>query len=801
MNYRFFLIAIFLFPAVLFSQTATVLGKVVNYKGEPLEFVNVTIKGTSIGTSTNQYGQYSLNVPANQQLTVVYSSIGFSVRSEFIMLKLGQHKNIDIQLEPVSQALDQVNIEDKQVRKTTLTRLNPKLTTILPDATGSIEAMIKTLPGVSSNNELSSQYSVRGGNFDENLVYVNDVLIYRPFLVRSGQQEGLSFINSDMVSSVLFSAGGFESKYGDKMSSALDIKYRKPTEFGGSVSASLLGANIMLQGDSKNHRFTHISGFRYKTTKYVLNSLETKGDYDPVFFDFQTYLTYNISQKLEISFIGNIALNNYTFIPTTRETKFGTIDESYKLTMYFDGQEVDKFETYTGALSLAYKVTDNLNLKLITSAYSTIESETFTIQSQYFLNQLDTELGSETMGDSIANVGVGTGIESARNYLDAQVFSIEHRGIWSKPNNLFQWGLRAERSYINDNLKEYVLLDSADYSLPLCDTALLVKQSYKARNNINANKFTAFAQNTYSFNFQNVDVDINAGIRAHYWGFNNEIVISPRFSLSVVPKWQSDFLFRFAAGYYYQPPFYKELRLRDGSLNNNIKSQKSVHFVLGSDYNFKAWNRPFKLVTELYYKILDNLITYQVDNVRIIYSGKNDANGYAMGFDMKVNGEFVKGVDSWLSLSIMKTEEDVWNDGHGYIPRPGDQRVNASIFFQDYLPNNPSYKMQLQLNFGTGLPFGPPESPRYFSINNRTTSYQRVDIGFSKVLKSENKFYPKGHILHNVNDAWIALEIFNLMDRENTISHEWVYDYSGRQYAVENSLTGRRLNIKLSVNF
>jgi hypothetical protein len=715
-------------------------------------------------------------------------------------VKLGQTKRIDMMLQTTTTELDQINIEDQQVRKTTLTRLDPKLSNALPSATGNFEAILKTLPGVASNNELSSQYSVRGGNFDENLVYVNDVEIYRPLLTRSGQQEGLSFINSDMVSSVLFSAGGFEPKYGDKMSSALDIKYRKPTGWGGAASASLLGFSGLFEGCSQNKKFTHITGVRYQSTKYVLNTLETEGDYDPRFLDFQTYLTYAITNKLDVSFLGNLAKNKYTFIPQTRTTRYGTVKESYELKMYFDGQEVDQFLTGTGAVTFNYKPTENLNLKLITSAFSSNEKETFTIQSQYLINQIDNQAGSESQGDSIANLGIGAQLENARNYLTSNVYSVEHRGIFSQSIYNFQWGLKAQNEQIDDNLKEYMLIDSAGFSLPVNDSLLLMNYYFKAKNNINSNRLGGFVQGVRTIVFLNGSLDILAGVRASYWTFNQEFILSPRVGLAFKPAWEHDFMFRFSTGYYYQPAFYKEMRNREGQLNSNIKSQKSIHFVLGSDYNFTAWGRPFKWVTEVYYKILDDLITYQVDNVRIIYSGQNDADGYAVGVDTKVNGEFVKGVDSWLSVSVMKTMEDVYNDGHGYIPRPTDQRLNVGLFFQDYFPNNPDYKMNLQINVGSGLPFGPPNSPRYMATG-RSKPYQRVDIGFSKILKREGKQYPQGHWLCHVKDAWIALEVFNLMDRENTISYEWVTDIYGRQYAVDNSLTGRRVNLKLSARF
>ncbi len=807
--------------ATVSAQYGTIHGKVSDKQGSILELVNISVKGKPIGTSSDFQGNYELAIPAEQEVTIYFSSIGYLQLDTIIFVKEADRVEFNVLLTPTHKEIEEIFVEDKEVRKTSLTRLDPRLMSMIPEASGSLEAMIKTLPGVSSNNELSSQYSVRGGNFDENLVYVNGIEIYRPVLVRSGQQEGMSFINPDMVSSILFSAGGFDSKYGDKMSSVLDIKYKQPRGWGGAVSVSLLGASLSIHGDSKDHRFRHISGFRYKTTKYLLNSLETEGDYDPRFMDFQTNIAYDITSKLTVSFLGNYANNRYKFIPQDRKTKFGTYQEAYELSIYFDGQEIDQFSTYTGALELEYDVHDDLELKIIGSAFRTYEQETFDIQSQYYINAVDKQLGSESFGDSIANLGVGSYLNHARNYLQATVYNIEHRGVYEQNKNTWQWGVKWQKEIIDDNLTEWKMTDSAGYALPYTDSIVSMEYYIRGNNNINSNRFNAFLQDTYTFNLDSSELNLTGGIRASYWDLNEELIVSPRLNVAYVPNWENDFVFRFSMGYYYQPAFYKEMRLPDsvGSINYDIKSQKSIHFVLGSDYNFRAWNRPFKLVTEVYYKILNDLITYNVDNVRIIYSGYNDSDGYAMGLDMKLNGEFVKGVDSWLSFSIMKTEEDIRGDlapvfdededgnkvqigeaDPGYIPRPTDQRVNIGLFFQDYLPGNPSYKMHIQINYATGLPYSTPG--KYYERKKlRMPAYKRVDLGFSKVLKSEGKVYPKGHFLHHVKDSWLSLEVFNLLDNNNAVSMEWVQDYSGRKYAVENSLTGRRINLKLSVRF
>ncbi len=802
-----------LVTSATFAQTC-IYGKVTNQSGEPLEFVNVVLKDNVAGTVTDVNGSYRLNVQSDKTIYVSFSIIGYQTQWEEVHLSEGQQRKLDVALSSTSHELSQVTVEDVQVRKSTLTRLNPKVMAVLPDASGSIESLIKTMPGVASTNELSSQYSVRGGSYDENLVYVNDIEVYRPFLVRSGEQEGLSFVNSDMVSSLLFSAGGFDAKYGDKMSSVLDIKYKRPSGWGGTASGSLFGGSVMLHGDCNNHRLRHISGFRYKTTKYLLNSLETSGDYDPKFLDFQTYISYDLTTRIELGILGNCSTNVYNFEPHNRRTKFGLYNQPMELRMFFEGGEKDAFYTYTGALSADFKVNDGFSLKFTASAFSTHESETFDILSEYFINEVDNAVGASSYGDSVSNIGIGAFLNHGRNYLDANVYSVEHRGMLSAESHFLNWGVKGTHQQIEDNLSEWTRIDSAGYSLPHSDTSVNMNYLLRARNNVESNRLTAYVQDVFSIHLDSSDMHLTVGVRANYWDFNKELLVSPRLSISYKPNWKRDVLFKFSAGYYYQSPFYKEMRLPDGHINHDIKAQKSIHFVAGADMNFTAWNRPFKFVAELYYKRLTDLISYQVDNLRTIYSGQNDADGYAVGLDMKVNGEFVKGVDSWFSLSLMQTEEDIRNDvwvktdddGNqyetypGYIPRPTDQRLNISMFFQDYFPGNPDYKVHLQINYGSKLPFGPPNSPRYMATG-RMQSYQRVDLGFSKSLKNSEKTYPKSSLFYYMKEAWICAEILNVIDRQNVASYEWVTDFNNRQYAVENSLTGRRFNVKLTISF
>ncbi|MCF8371449.1 MAG: TonB-dependent receptor [Bacteroidales bacterium] len=797
-----------------FGQNATLYGSLKDERNRPVEKAEIFLFGYPSGTTSNAEGEYEFSVPSNEKITVYFKYLGYKIEKFDLELKPGERKKINVHFKVEKHEVENIDIFAEQERSMNMTRLDPKLINVLPDASGGIEGIVKTFPGVSSNNELSSQYSVRGGNFDENLVYVNDIEVYRPFLIRSGQQEGLSFINADMVSSILFSAGGFEAKYGDKMSSVLDIKYKKPTEFGASASASLMGGSFHLEGSTDNHRLTHISGFRYKSNQYILKSMDTQGDYQPTFIDFQTYWTFDVTDKFEVNFLGNFAQNKYLFIPTTRETSFGTVHEALKLKIYFDGKELNQFTTFTGALAAHYKPNLSTKLSLTASAYQTREEETFDILGQYYLNELDNQLGSDNLGDSLMNLGIGTFLNHGRNYLDASVLSLSHKGYITNDQNFIQWGAKFQHEKISNDLNEWQMLDSAGYSLPYSDTAVNLFSTIITDANLDLNRVTAYLQNTYSFERDSVEYSFTAGIRSHFSDLNNELLLSPRVNFSFKPNWKKDYLFRFATGYYYQPPFFKELKKLNGEINTNIQAQKSVHFVVGSDYQFKAWNRDFKFVAEAYYKHLENLIPYDVDNVRIRYYGNNNAKGYAMGIDFKVNGQFVNGAESWASLSFMRTREVIngiftYNDTDStvmvagntdYIPRPTDQIVNFGLFFQDYLPGNPSYKMQLNLLYGAGLPFGPPNANKAILDWPTMPAYRRVDIGFSKVLKSEDKLMTHSMLKH-FKSLWIAVEVFNLLDINNTISYVWITDIRNQQYAVPNYLTSRRLNVKLIARF
>ena len=797
-----------------FSQSIS--GTITDEENNTLPSVNIAILNTSIGATSLNDGSYNMEVPANKSMVVAYSFIGYEIEKiRLPMLKRGQNYTLNIQLKAKNTLLNDVIVKDKKSRKESFNRIKPKHVKILPGSQGGIEAILKTLPGVSSANELSSQYSVRGGNFDENLVYVNGIEVYRPFLIRAGQQEGLSFVNTDMVSSILFSAGGFEAKYGDKMSSVLDITYKRPRENAASLQLSMLGGSAHFEGASKNGRFSYLVGARHKTNEYVLNAMDTKADYIPKFSDLQTFINYELNTNWQISFLGNISKNEYTMIPENRDTEFGTLNEALKLTIFFEGKEVDKYETYFGALSTTYQPSTHLNLQFTTSAFQTFEQENFDILGEYWLYQLENNLGSDDFGNIAFDRGVGKYINHARNSLNARVMNFSHKGNYNNEDLKVDWGFRAQKEAIEDKISEWNLIDSAFFNYPHPNDniggeadpnqQIVMSELLKTQINLSSYRNSGYMQFSKDIN----NITINAGTRGSYWTYNEELLLSPRATIAYAPLWEKDIVFRAASGIYYQSPFYKELRTPEGTLNSNIKAQKSTHYVMGADYLFYSWGRPFKWITEVYYKNLENLIPYKVDNVRIQYLANDLSNGYAKGIDMKINGEFVSGVESWASLSVMKTEEDIVGDyitnadgsssEAGFIPRPTDQRVNFSMFFQDYIPGNPNYKMHLNLIYGTGLSFGPPNSEKHQDVL-RIPDYRRVDIGFSAVLKDENK---KSRIkwLNAFNSIWVSAEVFNLLDINNTVSYLWVADITGRQYAVPNYLTARQLNAKLILSF
>ena len=808
------------------AQNAVVKGIVYDNLGDPIE--NVVIRGTDFDQQTisNAYGQYSISVPANREIRLHYQALCCHDTLVTFHLKPRETVSADIVLSITGDVVDEVVITGQ---KTSLgyVQVNPKLSFQLPSPTGSMESLIKMLPGTSSNNELSSQYNVRGGNFDENLVFVNGIQIYRPFLVRNAQQEGLSFINSDLTGNVMFSAGGFDAKYGDKMSSVLDVTYKEPTRPGGSFSASLLGATAHAEGKVKN--FSYLVGIRYKTNAYLLKSMETSGNYKPRFFDTQFLLKWDITPKFAISLLGNLSRNYYLFQPDSVNKNFGTIENSMKLRAFYEGQEVDRYQNYLGGLTFHYRPDKDNQYRLILSSYYAKESETYDILAQYWLNEI--RLGGDGNAEIGDQLGYGSYLEHARNHLQSIVSAADLQGTHNLPyNNTLEWGVKAQNEYIHDHIKEWIMIDSSGYTLPYIptepgeivvpgDSARILDfgennylQSY---NVLNTWRFTGYVQDTWNF-FDNDSIglfSITGGLRFHYWTYNlKEFTVSPRIALLYKPHWRQDWRFSLRTGLYYQPAFYREMRFPDGTLNPDIRSQRSYQVVAGSEYRFKMWRRPFKFTAEAYYKYLDRLITYNVNNVQIIYSGYNNAKGFATGIDLRLSGEFVRGLESWFSVSIMKTMEDVIGDyttdenGNqvevGYIPRPTDQRVAFNLFFQDHIPSFPQFRVHLNFVFASGLPYGPPKAEpamRKF----RSTWYRRVDLGLSFMLleQSRDRMKHKSEFLRSIKNAGFYVEVFNLLGINNVSSYMWVTDIYNNQRPIPTYLTGRLINVKFVVEF
>ncbi len=883
----FLFLLLFSFSTTLFSQDFAVVKGVVNNEIEtPVRDVNVSVAGNkTLGTVSNLRGEYELKIPANKKVVLVFSSVEYQLKKVTVRLNEGEVRKLDVKLN--YKTLGTVTVEGHKPTYGAIERWDHSLkpSQIATPAENLENTLQFSQFGVSQNNELSAGYNVRGGNFNENLVYVNGIEVYRPFLARSGQQEGLSFVNPYLVDNILFSAGGFNANYGDKLSSVLDITYREPKKFKGAFTASLLGAAINVE-DTINRRSNFIMGVRYRTNAYLLGALDTKGDYKPTYVDFQGMYNYYLNENLKLTLFGTYSSNTYNVIPKNRETNYGSINQALRFTVFYEGQEVTQFNTYMGAAKLQQNVTDKLTLNYITSTYNSKAFETFDLLGEYKLDELERDLSKDTYGDVAFNRGVGAFLRHARNKLDATVSNISTNGNYYGNGYTLSFGAKVQHEEIKDKLNEWKYLDSARFNIPhpadsvgyVDPTAqeyqfLDLSYSLKSKNNIQSNRLMGYAMIEKNFYFPDtirvidsiqtsdsvyaIDTTFESsrflnttfGIRANHWTYNGQTVFSPRFNVTYKPAWffvkgedlyRRNVSFRFATGFYYQPPFYRELRNLAGELNPQIRAQKSIHFVLGSDYTFFVKNRPFKLGAEIYYKIMTDVIPYKVDNVRIRYYGKNNAKAYAKGIDIKVNGEFVKGIESYASISYLKTEEDILDDYYykyynaegkeiiagytadnvavdsakitpGYIPRPTDQRVNFSLFFQDKMPeewNTPkmrwsTFKVNLTMVFGSRLPYGPPGKPRY-ADTLRTPFYRRVDIGFSKDLigdfSDRTKFGAKS-VWNNVDKMWISLEVFNLLDISNTINYTWITDVTGRKYSIPTYMTSRRINLKLVVQF
>ncbi|WP_372772928.1 carboxypeptidase-like regulatory domain-containing protein [Mangrovibacterium sp.] len=792
----------FILSSTLPAQTlnALVTGKITDTKGKSLEAVNISLKGFPIGTTSDRNGKYTLRIPANREITLQFSMIGYQISQKRLNAKAGEEIELNLLLDESSEHIQEVQVSS-QARQQNMTRIDPQFGQVIPDASsGAVEALIKTLPGVSTNNELSAQYSVRGGNYDENLVYVNDIEVYRPFLVRSGQQEGLSFINSDLVSSIEFSSGGFDAKYGDKMASVLDIRYRKPSSFGASASASLLGGSLHVEDATKNQKLSFIGGARYKTNRYLLNSLDEDGDYNPRYTDLQAMVNYRVSESWEVSFLGNIAQNDYLFIPQTRTTTFGTWTQPLETKVYFDGQEKDHFNTKLGALSFNFHPNAHLNLKLIASAFQTKEEVNYDILGEYYLNELEQDWSNAGTGDSVLNLGVGSFLNHARNKLNAKVYSLTHKGAYNSDLHLLNWGFKIQHEEIDDKVNEWVMRDSTGYSLPYSDSELLLYSTVNTDNQFTTWQASAHVQDTWAVPINTGDLYLTSGIRANYRHYSSELVFSPRVSITYIPQWEKQFTFHLSGGGYAQPPFFKELKDREGNIHPEVKAQKSWQIVTGSEYLFQAWDRPFRFKSELYFKYFSRLTPYQVENVQIRYLADQQAKGYAAGLDLSIHGEFVSGIQSWASISLLQTKENIEGDGHGWIPRPTDQFLTFSLFFQDYFPGNPSYKVHLAAFYGSRLPTGPPNGERYMDTF-RMPPYRRIDLGISKSIISAETSAAKKGFLKPIKDLSLSLEVLNLLGIKNTVSYFWVSSNYGDMFGVPNYLTERKLNLKLAMKF
>ena len=804
------------------QEKALIYGVLLDESSQPAEGVTIfyDLNGTKDKAVSDKTGFYKLEIPADKDILIQYSHISFVTASAVINLPAGTKGEINAVLVGASNEMGGVTIngETSRQRVQGLTKISREVIQNIPGANPGVENIVKLLGG-NSNNEMSTQYAVRGGNYDENLVYVEDIEIYRPFLIRSGQQEGLSFTNTAMIENVEFSAGGFQAKYGDKMSSVLDITYRRPYRNGLQAEASFLGGSVTAEGISKNQKWSGLIGARYRDNSLLVNSQETSSNFKPTFADIQTMLNFTPSAKWELSFLGNISQNKYQYQPLTRQTNFGTIDDPIALQIFYGGREKDQYTTYFGALKSTYTVSDSFQLKVIGSLYHTQEEEHFDILAQYNLGEVDSNIGSDTFGDIKFARAVGSQLNHARNDLDALIANVEVKGSHILKRDRLEWGVKYTREDIRDRLYEYEVIDSAGFSirppvvsLPVNDQPynpytgeLVPYNNIRALNMVTINRFSGFTQWSHRTKVGEGDLFINAGVRAHYWKVGGDVegkgqtIVSPRAQLTLKPAWQMDMLFRLSGGLYSQPPFYRELRDSLGQVRPNVKAQQSIHIVLGNDYSFKLWNRPFKLVSEGYYKKMDNVNTYTLENVRIRYRANNDATAYAYGLDVRMNGEFVPGTESWLSFGYMKTEENI-ND-RGYIARPTDQRLKFGILFQDYVPNIPNLKVYLNLVYNTGLPGGSPSYADSYKYQSRLNDYRRVDAGFSYVFKDAKTNYPKGHWLSPFRDLSLGLEIFNMFNNQNAITNTWVRDvYTKSQYGIPNYLTSRVFSLKLNVS-
>ena len=760
----------------------TLKGKVIDEEGHALELVTISCAAQGKVTMSNLKGEFSIGLNTADSVEVKFTMVGYGVRKRVFRRPKGK-MTVQIVMHPAA-TLNEITVTQRRRQTSQLEQLNTKDLKESPSTTGNaVEELIQQQAGVSSHNELSSQYNVRGGSFDENSVYINQVEVYRPLLISSGQQEGLSVINPNMVEKVGFSTGGFEAKYGDKMSSVLDITYRRIKGFEANATASLLGASGYI--GYGNNKFSMSHGLRYKTNKYLLGSLETAGEYNPKFIDYQTYISYKPNKRWNIDFIGNISDNHYNFKPESRETSFGTMADVKQFKVYFDGEEKDRFTTLFGALGITHYIKDSTSIKFLTSAFHTKENETYDIAGQYWLDDTQTQ----------ESLGIGTYMEHARNYLTADVVSFKLIGRHQTRRHNIEAGISLKLEKIKEQAREYEMRDSSGYSIPHSADRLDMIYTLSAKNNISSNRIEAYIQDTYRWNKGNNYYTLNYGVRLANWSFNKETTVSPRASLAIVPAFNNDVTIRLAAGLYYQAPFYKEMRdtttvngITTAVLNDHIKSQQSIHFIAAADYRFKMLNRPFKFTAEAYYKAMSNLIPYNVQNMKITYYGENVSKGYAAGIDLKLYGEFVPGTDSWLTFSLMSTRQKYNNE---WVPMPTDQRWAINLHFTDYFPGTERWKMTLRLAFADGLPFGAPHRGLEHQ-QFRAPAYKRADIGMSYCALKNTK---------GIKGIWLGIDCLNLFGISNVNSYYWVTDVTNTQWAVPNYLTTRQINTKITIDF
>lgn len=773
------------------AQTFTLQGRVTDENNEPIEFASVSCLKQGKMTMTSLKGEYSMQLHSADSVVIKFSMIGYKAKTRILRRPRGK-QTLQIVLHSDENQLGEVTVTGKKIETGQMENISKDNLKALPSASGNaVEELIQSQAGVSTHSELSSQYNVRGGSFDENSVYIDNVEIYRPFLVRSGQQEGISVINPDMVEKISFSTGGYEARYGDKMSSALNITYRKPKKFEATASASMLGTSAFV--GVSNKKVSWSNGFRYKTTKHLLGSMDTKGEYSPTFIDYQTYLTYTPNKRWEIKLLGNISDNHYNFTPEDRETKFGTMENVKAFQVYFDGQEKDVFRTFFGAVGITRNFGEKTSLSLIASAFNTREQEKYDIQGQYWLTQTETS----------ENLGVGTYFQHARNYLKAHVESAKLLFKTKYKKHDIEGAFTFKKEKITENSVEYEMRDSSNYSVPHTGKDLYMIYSMRAKNVLDANRIEAYVQDAFRFTSNNEKTlyTLNYGVRLSHWSYTKETIVSPRVSLGIIPAFNENITMRFATGLYYQAPFFKELRdtttqngITYASLNSKAKSQRSIHFIAGFDYRFRMNNRSFKFTAEAYYKALGNLVPYSVNNVKVVYYGSNESSGHAAGIDLKLYGEFVPGTDSWLSLSLMNTSMKL--NGKS-IPLPTDQRYAINLFFTDYFPGTDRWKMSLKLALADGLPFSAPHQELESNVF-RAPAYKRADIGLSyRLLNNEGK--QRKHI--QLRNVWLGAECLNLFGINNVNSYYWITDVTGGQYAVPNYLTGRQINFRVTVDF